>query len=479
MKIIFICPTWTDDLGVFSDIAKRRNSQPPLGILYLASVASKRGHFVRAIDADVESYDLDHLVKIIIEGCYDLVCITATSPIFHKAVRLAEDLKSRGYKQPVVIGGEHINIFRKTAFENCFDFGFFGESDVTFGKFLEILETGSDDFSDMKGFIYRRNGQIFETSQADRIKDLDVLIYPALNLLRIDKYVMTFAKYKKRMYLPIMASRGCPFKCVYCSEPLTNPTVRFRSAENVVDEMEKWKKDLLVSHFFFIDSNLTLDRQRIAEICELILKRNLKITFEGWTRANLVDKEILTLLRNAGLIRMSYGIESGDPEVLKIIHKEVSQESILKAIKLTDDLGIEVACSLMLGLPGDTKASVERTISFVKNIPQILYTNFSIANPYPGTKMLEWARSGKYGMRLAVEKFSDYRRYDFSPISVNDLSQSDLVRIQKIGLLKMHFTVKRIFAAVKMLGVFELVKLILSFCKRVVLKNVIGTNPEK
>ncbi len=465
MKILFVSPTWTEDFGLFSSIAKRRNSQPPLGILYLASVAEKRGHQVKIIDADVEGYTIDSLVKEIVAQNFDLVGITATSPIFHKAVALARSLKSSGFKKPVLIGGEHMNIFKKEAFLDCFDYGFYGESDFVFNRFLEIIEKGSRDFSPIQGFIYRKDGKVVETLPAERIKDLDELLFPAMHLLQHQKYVMTFAKFKKRAYLPVMATRGCPFKCVYCSEPLTNPHVRFRSPENIVDEIEKWSQDLSITHFFFMDSNLTLKREQVEGLCREILRRNLKITFEGWTRANLVDRDILALLKKAGLIRISYGIESGDPEVLKIIRKEVSREDMLKAFKLTDEFGIEPACSVMLGLPGDTKESVERTIRFVKSIPQILYSNFSIANPYPGTVMYDWARTGKHGMRLLINDFSQYRRYDYSPVSVNDLSPEDMIRLQKIGLLRIHLTPKRILAAIKMLGLIEIMPVFFAFLK--------------
>lgn len=469
MNIVLVMPTWTDDLGVFANLAKKRNSQPPLGILYLATVAEQRGHTARVIDADVEGYDLRALINEVIVNKFDLLGISATSPIFHKAVSLAKELKSKGFRSPILIGGEHINIFKKDAFFDCFDYAFFGESDCTFEQFLSRMESGSHSYEAMNGFIYRQNGQIIETMPAERITDLDALGFPAMHLLIHDRYVMTFAKYKRRRYLPIMASRGCPFKCAFCSEPLTNPQLRFRSAQNVVDEIEKWAKELGISHFFFIDSNLTLNRKRIEGICHEIIRRNLNITFEGWTRANLVDESLLKLLKTAGLIRMSYGIESGDPGVLRIIRKEVSHEDMLKAFKITDELGIEPACSVMLGLPGDTKASVERTIHFVKNISQVLYSNFSIANPYPGTEMHDWALTGKHGLHLLIDDFSEYRRYDNSPISVNDLSQEDLVRLQKIGLIRIHMTPKRILAAIKMVGLLEILplflKLVIGVCQ--------------
>ncbi|MBF0318584.1 MAG: radical SAM protein [Nitrospirae bacterium] len=473
MNILFVCPTWTDDLGVFSRLARKRNSQPPLGILYLASVAHKRGHHVDVIDADVEDFTLKSLANHVVKKNYDVVGITSTSPIFHKAVALAKEIKDRNGTATVLIGGEHMNIFKKEAFYDCFDFGFFGESDYTFDTFLSIIEKNSDDFTGMKGFIYRKNGNVIETEPSEKIKNLDELALPSMHLLKLDKYVMSFAKFRKRLYLPIMASRGCPFKCVYCSEPLTNPVIRFRSPENIVDEMEKWKQELNISHFFFMDSNLTLKRPQIEGICEEIIRRNLNITFEGWTRANLIDKEILLLMKRAGLIRISYGLESGDPRVLKIIRKEVSHEDMLTAFRLTEEAGIEPACSVMLGLPGDTRESVERTIEFVRKIPQILYSNFSIANPYPGTEMFKWSQDGTHGIKLLIKDFSEYRRYDHSPISVNDLGPDDLVRLQKIGLLKIHFTPKRILAAIKMVGLRESLSMFLNF-----LEEAIKTKPK-
>ena len=466
MNIVFVSPTWTDDLGVFSKIAKKRNSQPPLGILYLAGVAEKRGHNVQVIDADVEDYTVDTLTHYLSHRNFDMVGITVTSPIYHKSVHLARKLKTGGFMPPILVGGEHIYIFKKDEFPDCFDYGLFGESDYTFDKFLGILESGQKDFKDLTGFIYRENDTIVENEASERISELDKLGLPAMHLLKLQHYVMSFAKFKSRRYLPIMATRGCPFKCAFCSEPLTNPYVRFRSPKHIVNEIEKWVKELSVTHFFFMDSNLTLKRSQVHGLCEEILNRKLKITFEGWTRANLVDEEILRLLKKAGLIRMSYGIESGDPKVLKIIRKEVSHEDMLNAFKMTEELGIEPACSVMLGLPGDTKKSVERTIRFVSKIPQILYANFSIANPYPGTEMYGWSLSGKHGMRLLIDDFSQYRRYDYSPVEVNDLTPEDLIRIQQSGLLRMHLTPKRILAAIKMLGFAQLLPLVIKLILR-------------
>lgn len=418
---------------------------------------------MRVIDSDVENFTMAALVDEIISNHYDLVGITATSPIFHKALALAKGIKEKDAKIPLLIGGEHINIFKEKAFFDSFDFAFYGESDYSFQEFLDCYENGSGDYDKITGLIFRKNGKVIVNGPRTRIANLDELMFPSMHLLKRDVYIMTFAKYKKREYLPIMATRGCPFKCVFCSEPLTNPQVRYRSAENIVDEMERWNKKIKISHFFFMDSNITLNRKQIEGVCNEIINRNLKVTWEGWTRANLVDKDILELMKKAGMIRISYGIESGDPRVLKIIRKEVALEDMLNAFKITEETGIEPACSVMLGLPGDTRDSVMRTINFVKSIPQVRYSNFSIANPYPGTEMYSWALEGKHGMRILIKDFSEYKRYDDSPVSVNDLTRDDLVKLQKIGLLKIHLAPKRILAAIRMIGFWQLLPLVLSF----------------
>jgi len=465
MNIVFISPIWTDELGVFSSIARRRKSQPPLGILYLSSVARRRNHRVRIIDAEVEKYTMFSLVEEIINGDVDLVGITAPSMIFHKAISFAKALKASGFKKPIMVGGAHANIFRKDAFLDCFDFLFFGESDSSLESFLSVLEHEGSDFSGINGLIYRDGENIIENEPVRPIEDLDAIDFPALDLVRKEKYVMTFAMFKRRSFLPIMASRGCPFKCVFCSEPQTNPTVRFRSAKNVVDEIEKWNKDLEISHYYFLDSNLTLKRGLVEGICNEIKRRKLNITFEGMTRANLIDKEILVLLKSAGLIRLSVGLESADPEILRIIKKEVSPEEMVEAFRLSDKLGIELACTVMLGLPGETRKSVERTIAFVRNTPHIRYANFSIANPHLGTEMYEWALTGKHGIRLLEENMASYRRYGYSPVSVNDLSQKDLVYLQKVGLLKIHCTFRRIVGMVRLIGFFYIVPVIFAVIK--------------
>lgn len=467
LKILLTMPTWTDNLGAFSKIGRIRNPQIPLGLLYLGTIAETHGHQVQFIDCDVEDVAVEDLTRRAIEGGFDLIGLSATSPIFHKAVLAADQIKkASGSKIKIIIGGDHVNIFGASVFFDCFDFLAIGEAEETWPEFLRAFAEGATDYSAIDGLAWRRDGKAVCNKPRRTFPDLDKLPMPAVHLSKMEQYRMSFALWKNRnigKYVSIMMSRGCPFKCSFCSESSDVKyggevaKMRYRSAINIVDEIEAHYRNYGVKHFFFMDSNITLKKKHTVDFCNEIIKRKLPITFEGWTRANLINDEIMELLTKAGLVRLSCGVESGDPEVLKIIKKDVPQEATREFFRLCKKYGVEAMCSAMLGSPGETKASVERTIRFLDSIPELLFTNFSIANPYPGTEMLKWAREGKHGLRLRYDELSKYTRYDDSPIEVNDLTAKDLVRYQALGLIKIHLRPHRFIAAIRMLGFAPLV----------------------
>ena len=459
-------PTWTDDLGSFIRVGKTRNPQVPLGLLYLATLAEEKGHKVRFIDCDVEDVSVDQIGDIARDGAYDIVGLSATSPIYHKAVRTAEVVHEKAPGCKVIIGGDHVNILGRKVLYDTFDYAVFGEAEETWPEFLDAIEKGEEDLGYINGLIWRRGDEIVQNLPRRLFPDMDKLPLPAIHLTQIDKYKMTYAMWRNRnigKYVSIMMSRGCPFKCTFCSESSDVKydgqvaKMRFRSPKHIVDEMETHYRNHDVRHFFFMDSNITLKKKHTVDLCNELISRNLPITFEGWTRANLLTDELMELLVRAGLRRLSCGVESGDPEILKIIKKDVPIEAIRSFFGLCGKYKVEPMASAMLGNPGETRQSIRNTINFLDSIPELLYTNFSIANPYPGTEMLQWAREGKYGLRLRYDELSKYTRYDDSPIEVNDLTAKDLVRYQALGLIKIHLKPKRFVAAIRMIGFWSLV----------------------
>lgn len=480
LKILLTMPTWTDDLGSFARIGKTRNPQVPLGLLYLATLAEDLGHEVAFIDCDVENVTIKDLTKRTLDGGYDIVGLSSTSPIFHKAVLAAEAIKEAAPGVKTIIGGDHVNIVGAEIFSDCFDFAAIGEAEETWPEFLQVFASDSEDYTAVDGLIWRKGNDTIVNKPRRLFPDLDKLPLPAVHLTKMEEYRMTFALPKNRKtgkYVSIMMIRGCPFKCSFCSESSdvkyggNVAKVRVRSPKNIVDELEFHYQTHGVKHFFFMDSNITLKKKHTVELCNEIIDRKLPITFEGWTRANLVNDEIMGLMVKAGLNRLSCGVESGDPEILKIIKKDVPQEATRNFFRLCKKHEVEAMCSAMLGNPGDTKKSVRNTIEFLDSIPELLYTNFSIANPYPGTEMLMWARQGKHGLRLRYDELSKYTRYDDSPIEVNDLTAQDLVRYQALGLIKIHLKPRRMLAAVRMLGFSSILPVFIKMTIKVLKKS--------
>lgn len=428
MKICLLYPLWTEEYGSISHFARKTGKWPPLNLALLAAYAENRGHQVKIIDGEAEGVAIPEMVQAAAQSGPDLIGITATTPFYHIAVELAYALKERMPNVPIAIGGPHVTVLREAVFETCFDFAFIGESDNSWTDFLEKYAK-KQDMSSVKGIMYREDENVKFTGAAQSVEDVNEVPRPARHLLNNEAYFIgTMQGIKK--FTSIMTVRGCPFKCIFCSTKVFGNETRKRTAELVVKEMKECIEKYEIEHFMFLDDTLTLYRSHFMAICDLIIKENLDITFEGSTRANLVDEELIKKMKEAGLIRLSFGLESVDETIRRTIKKKVPLESYLEANRLTNKYGIETLNSCMIGLPGETIESVKKTLAFLRKSKEIKQANISIAVPYPGTELYDMAMKGQLGLRLETKEFSSYRRYNAAVMTVGDLSPEDLINIQ-------------------------------------------------
>ncbi|MFA5095968.1 MAG: radical SAM protein, partial [Candidatus Omnitrophota bacterium] len=376
----------------------------------------------------------------------DLIGMTGTTPVFHLVAKLARELKEE-LGVPIMAGGHHVTLFKEKIFDRYFDFLFVSEADISFTEFLKAYER-KEDLSRVKGLLFRRKGEVVFTGDPGLTQDLDAIPFPARHLLRFDQYKVGTLRGTLN-YTSIMTTRGCPFECIYCSNSVYGRNVRRRSIQNVIAEIESVVNGLGIRHFYFVEDVLTLSKEYSLALCDELDKRGLKITFEGSTRANLFDEELARRLSKSGLIRLSFGLESADPKVLKIIKKQVPLESYIQANKLTHKYGIETINSVMLGLPGEDRESIDKTIAFLRKARDIQHTTYGIAMPYPGTEFYAMAKKGEYGLKLHTEDFSKYQRYGSAVLSVGKLTPEELIRLQKVGLLKIYLTSWRIWPMLK------------------------------
>lgn len=451
MKIGFLYPRWTGEYGLFGHFAKRNSTWPPLNIALLAAIAEQNGHEAVIIDGEAEGLTQEKMVNRALALGADIFGLTCYSPFFHLNTDLAKCLKESGSKTPIIVGGPHITIMKEKALLPQFDYLFIGEAEKSLPRFLDLYQKEGD-LSQVEGTIFKKDGNTYVsrpqwiattmTLRGNAVSQehvLDKFPFPARHLLPMKSYRLGTINGRSH-FTSIQTMRGCPWKCIFCSSEALNTTrVITRSPRSIVDEMRKVITDFpYITHFYIVDDVMTLWDSHILEICNLIIAENLKITFEGTTRANLIRDEVVAYMAKAGLIRLSFGLETVDSEMRKTMKKQVPLECYSTANKICNKYGVEAMNSVMIGLPGETRETVRATLKWLRNAREVTQANFAIAVPYPGTKFNDMAIEGTHGVKLASEDFSEYLRYGKAVTTIGELTPQDLIDLQNEGFVSVY-----------------------------------------
>lgn len=472
MKIALLYPLWTGNYGIFGHFARRSATWPPLNLALLAAIAEQHGHEVSIIDGQEARLSEEQLVERALSLQPDLIGLSAYSPFFHCNTTLAQSIKERDPEMPIAIGGPHITIMKEEAFLPQFDYAFVGEAETSFPEFLNTYQDGGD-LSKVKGIIFRRDGETLNTGDAEPISfesaagvessgtrgkgyPLDQFPIPARNLLPMHRYKLG-SMHGNLHFTSIQTMRGCPWKCIFCaSEALKTTRVIMRSPNSIVQEMKSVVDEFGIRHFYIVDDVMTLWKDHILEICDHIENNNLKITFEGSTRANLVEDKLFARLAECGLIRISYGLETVDSEMRKTMNKKVPLEAYTEANRIGNKYGIEVQNTVMIGLPGETRETVRNTLRWLREAREVKQATFSIAMPYPGTEFADMAEAGSFGIELQSKDLAEYRRYGSAVTKVGDLTPQDLIELQNEGFVSIFSVPWRWYPVWKKHGVLGL-----------------------
>jgi len=421
MKLSLVFQAYTREYGAYEKVAKSILPLPPLNLCLVASLAEKEGVRVQIIDAEIENLTTDDVIGRLKSFAPDVVGFTATTPFFPSVSKLAKTVKET-LSIPIMVGGPHISIFREKAFYDWFDYLFIGESDLIIGEFIKQFKNNPEEIA-IKGVVSRKkNREIYYSGLPPVPSNLDKVPYPARHYLKNDLYLFRTRNGARKCTM-IQMTRGCPFECAYCATNLLTKNVRRRSIANVIKEIEYVVRDLGVEHIYFSDDNLTLSKEYMMELCGEIEKRNLKFTFEGHTRADLWDEEMAKKMRDCGLVRISFGLETAVPRMRKIIKKNVPLESYTLTNRINNKLGIETMNSVMLGLPGETRETIKETVDYLCKTRDIQNITYGITVPYPGTEIYKWAEKGMYGLKLLSRDFS--KRNSDVPYFVADNSLAE------------------------------------------------------
>ncbi len=455
-KLLLIIPPWNYSYKSLSLISREIVVAPSLGLLYIASVAESQGWSVKILDMDAQGFLLEDVLETVGEFRPDLIGFSVATPFFSSVVQIACGIKKR-FDIPVIIGGAHPTAVKEQAMVDGIDFAMMGESELPFAHFLRAFVEKAD-YSFVPSLIFRQGKDIKVNPFSFSDQSMDALPLPARHLLPLEKYKVNLPGYGQRIYTSITTSRGCPYECIFCSvATIFGRNLRFRSAELVVNEIRECKMRYGITHFHFVDDTLTVKRDYTEKLCNLLIQEDLGITWEGWTRADCIDEALLRLMKRSGFVRISFGLETGNKDIMRLIKKRVTHEQIRDAFASAGKLGLESRCSVMIGHPGETKKTVWETINFVRKEKNILYSNLSIATPYPGTQLAVMAAQGAHGLRLLSNDPNKFMRY-FSPvIEMNDLTAQDLKCIQILGLIWIHLTPRRIYHSVRRFGIKNII----------------------
>jgi radical SAM superfamily enzyme YgiQ (UPF0313 family) len=444
MNVLLINPPHENLLTVgIPPPVEKRGFYPGMGLLYVAAFSRKKSsHTIHVLDAALEGIDFRELEQRIISHDPDVVGISAQTFTLIDSLKTARIVKKINPEILVVFGGIHATLYPiETINLDAVDIAVTGEGEITFVELLDCI-SGRYKKSDVKGIVYKDNGRVIQTETRPLIEDLDRLPFPARNMTPYQKFV---SLRKSTVTTTMITQRGCPFNCLFCSRPFLGRKLRSHSSRYMIDEMKECL-GLGIKEFMIYDDIFTLDRQRTLDFCEMIRQEGLDVDWTIMTRVDRVDKELLLAMKNAGCLRIRYGVESGSDDILVNLKKDITVQQIKDAFQITKEAGMETVAYFMIGSPGETRQHITKSIKLAKQLNANL-TNFSITTLYPKTALLELAREKGLKKDDPWKKYIDDPRPGFQlPLWEEHFDRNTLLGLQSEAVKKFYFRPKYVFS---------------------------------
>jgi len=390
-------------------VEKHRGFNPPLGILSLAGYLEEHSDFsVDLIDAQPKGYTHEQLETILEDRTADIVGITAMTFTLIDVLKTVRTIRKVMPNAKIILGGPHVHLYPEETIRHPeVDFLLQGEGEIAFLQLLNNLDNPAS-WSQIKGLVYLDDdGKTIDNGIAPSTENLDALGIPARHLLDVDDYTSLLGR--DNVITTMFTSRGCPYRCTFCDRPFS-PVLsgfRWRSATHVADEMERCI-ELGISEAFIYDDTFTVRRDRVFELCDEILRRNIKFRWDVRAHVNTMTPELLARMKEAGCDRIHYGVECGNDRMLKVIKKNATIAKVREVVAATKAVNMEVLCYFIIGQQTEQASDIADTMKLARELDPN-YAHFTIFCPYPGTEIYA------EGLKSGVIKQDVWREFSLNP----------------------------------------------------------------
>ncbi|MFA4907575.1 MAG: radical SAM protein [archaeon] len=447
MKILFLNPPFFGSFNRevrFQSVSPQKALHPPIMLAYAASLCREAGHEVDLIDSPALDLDFEGTKKRIEEFRPKYIVMLTSTGSVNSDGKLAQELgKATGAKTIAV--GSHATAVPEDTMKRGFDMVARAEYEYT----IKEIASGKA-LKEVQGITYRDStGKFCNNLDRAKIENLDELPYPARDFLPNEKY---YSALYKNPFTFIYSGRGCPNQCTFCAPPqlLSGQKYRLRSVKNVMGELWEIKKKYKLKSVLFNDDTLTVNPSHCTELCDAIINEKLNLPWACYSRVDGIYPELAEKMRKAGCFLVKIGFESGSDAILKNIKKGplATIERARYAAKTFMDAGIQVHGTFVLGLPGETKETIKKTVEFAKSL-DIDFVQFSIAQPYPGTVLYNEMKAKGW---LLTEDWDDYLDKEgvIAPIfEYPELKKEDLVKGMHYAYKEYYLRPKYIAKAIR------------------------------
>ena len=386
-KILLVHPLGVNWMPGETDMSRIANIMPPIGLCSLAAWVDRHGHRADIHDCFAFPGQDEKIDRYLRTEAPDYVGFSTTTSSFLDAVRIARRIKEAYPRIRTIFGGVHVSTLRDQLLHDypVIDYGVVGEGEEAL---LAILERDGRELDGVPGLLHRDGDDVTFTGLRKPSLDLDGLPFPAYEKLAgfPRAYTLPIFNYPRAPGTTAISSRGCPYQCSYCDRSVFRRSFRFNSADYIVDLLRHLYARFGIRHVNFYDDLFTFNRRRVVRFCEQLMAAGLGMTFNCAARAEHIDPDLLRLMKRAGCWMVSLGVETGDPALLAKHRSHADLEMIRERIGWIKRAGMRAKGLFMLGLPGETEQTIERSIAYVLSLPLDEF-NLAKFTPFPGSPL--------------------------------------------------------------------------------------------